>query len=42
MAWTMNVNLGESCAAMCLCVLGPAKPDQGWCSGLRGELGEQS
>lgn len=38
MAWTMNVNLVESCscAAICPCVLGPAKPDQGWCSGVFG------
>jgi hypothetical protein len=36
MAWTMNVDLLESCscAAVCPCVLGPAKPDQGWCSGV--------
>lgn len=38
MAWTMNVNLVESCscAAICPCLLGPAKPDQGWCSGVFG------
>lgn len=38
MAWTMNVDLVESCscAAMCPCILGPAKPDQGWCSGVFG------
>ncbi len=38
MAWTMNVNLVESCscAALCPCVLGPAKPDQEWCSGVFG------
>ena len=38
MAWTMNVDLIESCscAAMCPCILGPAKPDQGWCSGVFG------
>ena len=38
MAWTMNVDIIESCscAAMCPCVLGPAKPDQGWCSGVFG------
>jgi hypothetical protein len=38
MAWTLNVDLIESCscAAMCPCVLGPAKPDQGWCSGVFG------
>ena len=38
MAWTMKVNLLESCscAALCPCVLGPAKPDQEWCSGMFG------
>ncbi len=38
MAWTLNVDLIESCscAAMCPCLLGPAKPDQGWCSGMFG------
>ena len=38
MAWTMKVNLLESCscAALCPCVLGPAKPDQEWCSGVFG------
>jgi hypothetical protein len=38
MAWTLNVKLLESCscAAMCPCLLGPAKPDQGWCSGVFG------
>jgi hypothetical protein len=38
MAWTLNVDLLESCscAAMCPCLLGPAKPDQGWCSGVFG------
>jgi hypothetical protein len=38
MAWTLNVNLVESCscAALCPCVLGPAKPDQEWCSGVFG------
>lgn len=40
MAWTMNVDLVESCscAAMCPCILGPAKPDQEWCSGVFGIL----
>ena len=34
----MKVNLLESCscAALCPCVLGPAKPDQEWCSGVFG------
>lgn len=38
MAWTMKVNLLESCscAALCPCVLGSAKPDQEWCSGVFG------
>ena len=38
MAWTMKVRLLESCscAALCPCILGPAKPDQGWCSGVFG------
>ena len=38
MAWTLKVNVLESCscAAVCPCVLGPAKPDQEWCSGVFG------
>jgi hypothetical protein len=38
MAWTMKVRLLESCscAQMCPCILGPAKPDQEWCSGVFG------
>lgn len=38
MAWTLKVSLLESCscAALCPCVLGPAKPDQEWCSGVFG------
>ena len=38
MAWNMKVNLLESCscAALCPCILGPAKPDQEWCSGVFG------
>lgn len=38
MAWTMKLDLLEacSCAALCPCVLGPATPDQQWCSGLFG------
>lgn len=38
MAWTMKVNLLESCscAAVCPCLLGPAKPDQEWCSAVFG------
>ncbi len=38
MAWSLNVDVVESCscAAMCPCILGPAKPDQEWCSGVFG------
>jgi hypothetical protein len=38
MPWTLNVDLLESCscASICPCLLGPAKPDQGWCSGVFG------
>jgi len=38
MAWSMKVRLLESCscAQMCPCILGPAKPDQEWCSGIFG------
>jgi len=38
MSWTMKLRLLESCscAQMCPCILGPAKPDQGWCSGVFG------
>jgi hypothetical protein len=38
MAWTLNVDLVESCscAAVCPCILGPAQPDQGWCSAVFG------
>jgi hypothetical protein len=34
MAWNIKATLIEacSCAAVCPCTLGPAKPDQGWCS----------
>lgn len=36
MAWTIKARLLESCscAALCPCTLGPAKPDQEWCSGV--------
>lgn len=36
MAWDLKAELIESCscAALCPCTLGPAKPDQGWCSGI--------
>lgn len=36
MAWTMKLRLLESCscAQLCPCVLGPAQPDQEWCSGV--------
>jgi len=35
MAWRVNGQLLElcSCEMLCPCWLGPAKPDQGWCSG---------
>jgi len=38
MSWSITANIHESCscAAMCPCVLGPAKPDQEWCSGAFG------
>lgn len=38
MAWTMRMKVLESCscAQVCPCVLGPAKPDQEWCSGVFG------
>src|SRR5437899_3097091 len=38
MAWTMKLRLLESCscALMCPCILGPAKPTQEWCSGVYG------
>jgi hypothetical protein len=36
MAWNIKANALESCscAAVCPCLFGPAKPDQEWCSGL--------
>jgi hypothetical protein len=36
LAWNIEADLLEtcSCAAICPCVLGPAKPDQEWCSGI--------
>ncbi|MBI3759532.1 MAG: DUF1326 domain-containing protein, partial [Deltaproteobacteria bacterium] len=35
MAWHLSGQLIEacSCKSACPCVLGPAEPDQGWCSG---------
>src|SRR2546425_4428121 len=35
MAWRMTGQLLESCSCkmLCRCTLGPAEPDQGWCSG---------
>jgi hypothetical protein len=38
MSWNMKVRLLESCscAQVCPCILGPAKPDQEWCSGVFG------
>lgn len=36
MAWSLKADLIESCscAALCPCTLGAAKPDQEWCSGV--------
>ena len=36
MAWKIEADIIESCscAAVCPCIFGPAKPDQEWCSGL--------
>lgn len=36
MAWTIKADLVEtcSCALVCPCTMGPAKPDQEWCSGV--------
>jgi hypothetical protein len=38
MGWSISVKIHESCscAALCPCTLGPAKPDQGWCSAAFG------
>ena len=38
MAWTLKGTWYESCSCkmVCPCNLGPAEPDQGWCSGLLG------
>lgn len=38
MAWTLKGTWYESCscALVCPCNFGPAKPDQGWCSALLG------
>ena len=35
MSWRLTADILESCscAALCPCTLGPAKPDQEWCSG---------
>lgn len=35
MAWTIKARGVESCSCkmVCRCTLGPAEPDQGWCSG---------
>ena len=35
MAWRMTGQMLESCSCkmLCPCTLGPAEPDQGWCSG---------
>lgn len=36
MAWQLSGRLIEACSCemLCPCYLGPAKPDQGWCSGI--------
>jgi hypothetical protein len=36
MAWNIKADMLESCscAVVCPCIFGPAKPDQEWCSGL--------
>ncbi len=36
MSWRMKANIIESCscALVCPCIWGPAKPDQEWCSGV--------
>ena len=38
MAWRMRVKMYESCSCkmVCRCTLGPAEPDQGWCSAAIG------
>lgn len=38
MGWTMAGRFIDacSCKAVCPCLFGPAKPDQGWCSGALG------
>jgi hypothetical protein len=37
-AWRMRVKMYESCSCkmVCRCTLGPAEPDQGWCSAAIG------
>jgi hypothetical protein len=37
-AWRMRVRMYESCSCkmVCRCTLGPAEPDQGWCSAALG------
>ncbi|MGH7318459.1 MAG: DUF1326 domain-containing protein [Candidatus Rokuibacteriota bacterium] len=43
MAWEMKMTSVEvcSCASVCPCSFGPAKPDQGWCSGTTAFLVEK-
>lgn len=38
MAWKMSGQMLEACSCkmMCPCLLGPAEPDQGWCSAVLG------
>src|SRR6266508_6182241 len=35
MAWQLSGQIMETCSCnmLCPCIFGPAKPDQGWCSG---------
>ena len=35
MAWQISGQLLDTCSCklLCPCILGPAEPDQGWCSG---------
>lgn len=43
MSWELEMTSVEvcSCASVCPCSFGPAKPDQGWCSGTTGFLVER-
>lgn len=43
MAWQMSGNIVEACSCkmVCRCTLGPAEPDQGWCSAMQSILIER-